>query len=419
MTNLESNEGTTFADLRPIPRIAIQAFCETAEMARTLEAAGNDRRMSRAHLKVQMGGLPAAVEFYGSAPTPNLVVVESTGKAEDVLSHLDGLADVCDPGTKVLVIGHVNDVVLYRELIRRGVSEYVVAPLDLFQVIGAIGDLYAGPTTAPVGRSIAFIGAKGGSGSSTVAHNVAWSIGKTFGTEVLIADFDLAWGTAGLDFNQDPTQGVLEALNSPDRLDDVLFERLLSKCSDLLSILAAPAMLDRTYDPQEHDFDAILEVARGSVPVVVVDLPHQWNGWVRRQLCEADEVMIVATPDLAGLRNAKSLIDALKGARPNDAAPHLIVNMTGMPKRPEIKPDEFAKALELPVAATIPFDAAAFGNAANKGLMIGEIDAKHAATEIFRNLATLATGRREVRKARRSLDLAPLIAKLRLPKKAS
>jgi len=419
MTSLDQNEGGAFADLRPIPRIAIQAFCETAEMARSLEAAGNDRRMSRAHLKVQMGGLPAAVEFYGSAPTPNLVVVESTGKAEDLLSHLDGLAEVCDPGTKVLVIGHVNDVVLYRELIRRGVSEYVVAPLDLFQVIGAIGDLYGGPATAPVGRSIAFIGAKGGSGASTVAHNVAWSIGKTFGSEVLIADFDLAWGTAGLDFNQDPTQGVLEALSSPDRLDDVLFERLLSKCSDLLSILAAPAMLDRTYDQQEHDFDAILEVARSSVPVVVVDLPHQWNGWVRRQLCEADEVMIVATPDLAGLRNAKSLIDALKGARPNDGAPHLVVNMTGMPKRPEIKPEEFAKALELPVAAAIPFDAGTFGNAANKGLMIGEIDAKHAATEIFRNLATLATGRREVRKARRSLDLAPLLAKLRVPKKAS
>jgi pilus assembly protein CpaE len=418
MTSPE-NESGGFADLRPIPRIAIQAFCETAEMARSLEAAGNDRRMSRAHLKVQMGGLPAAVEFYGSAPTPNLVIVESTGKAEDVLSNLDGLADVCDPGTKVLVIGHVNDVVLYRELIRRGVSEYVVAPLDLFQVIRAIGELYAGPTTAPVGRSIAFIGAKGGCGSSTVAHNVAWAIGKSFGTEVLIADFDLAWGTAGLDFNLDPTQGVLEALNAPDRLDDVLFERLLSKCSDLLSILAAPAMLDRPYDQHEHDFDAIVEAARASVPVVVIDLPHQWNGWVRRQLCEADEVMIVATPDLAGLRNAKSLVDALKGARPNDGAPHLIVNMAGLPKRPEIKPDEFAKALELPVAATIPFDAAVFGNAANKGLMIGEMDAKHAASEIFRSLATLATGRREVRKARRSLDLAPLIAKLRMPKKAS
>ncbi|MCE1236380.1 MAG: AAA family ATPase [Hyphomicrobiales bacterium] len=416
---LGHDDGGSADELRPVPRIAIQAFCDTTELAETLEAAGADRRMSRAHLKVQMGGLPAAVEFYGSAPTPNLVVVESKGKAADLLGHLDGLAEVCDSGTKVMVIGHVNDVVLYRELIRRGVSEYVVMPLDMFDLIRAIGDLYGGPTAAPLGRSVAFVGAKGGCGASTVAHNVAWSVGSLYATDVLIADFDLAWGTAGLDFNQEPAQGVLEALNSPERLDDVFFDRLLTKCSDNLSILGAPAMLDRTYDQQDHDFDAVVEVARSMVPLVVLDLPHQWNGWVKRQLCEADDVMIVATPELASLRNAKSLIDTLKASRPNDAPPHLIVSMSGMPKRPEIKPEEFGKALELPIAATIPFDAAAFGNAANKGLMIGEMDAKHPAAEVFRSLAALAT-KREGRKTRRSaLDLGPLLAKLRLPKKAS
>lgn len=404
-------------DLRPIPRIAIQAFCETSDVAELLEAAGADRRMSRAHLKVQMGGLPAAVEFYGSAPTPNLVVVESKGKAEEILGHLDGLAEVCDPGTKVMVIGHVNDVVLYRELIRRGVSEYVVMPLTMFDVVRAIGELYHGPAAAPVGRTIAFIGAKGGCGSSTVAHNVAWSIGKTFGTEVMITDLDLAWGTAALDFNQEPPQGVVEALNSPERLDETFLDRLLTKCSDQLSILAAPAMLDRAYDYEEQDFDTIIEVARSAVPIVVLDLPHQWSSWTRRQLREADDVVIVAAPDLANLRNAKNLVDTLKTGRPNDAPPHLVFNMVGVPKRPEIKPEEFAKALELPIAAIIPFDAAVFGNAANKGLMIGEMDAKHASAEVFRTLATLTTGRREVRKGRKSaLDLGPLLAKLRMRK---
>jgi pilus assembly protein CpaE len=217
---------------RAIPRIAIQAFCETPEVAAALEGAAQDRRMSRAHVKVLMGGLPAAVEFYGSAPTPNLVVVETKARSEEILGHLDGLAEVCDPGTKVLVIGHVNDVLLYRELIRRGVSEYVVTPLDLFDVLRTIGDLYHSPDAGLLGRSIAFIGAKGGCGSSTVAHNVAWSIAKTFANDVMVADLDLAWGTAGLDFNQDPTQGVLEALLSPERIDEVFLDRLLTKCSD-------------------------------------------------------------------------------------------------------------------------------------------------------------------------------------------
>lgn len=403
------------AEPKSIPRIAIQAFCETPEVAAALEGASKDRRMSRAHVKVLMGGLPAAVEFYGSAPTPNLVVVESKGRAEDILGHLDGLAEVCDPGTKVLVIGHVNDVLLYRELIRRGVSEYVVAPLDLFDVLRAIGDLYHSPEAALLGRSVAFIGAKGGCGSSTIAHNVAWSIAKTFANDVMVADFDLAWGTAGLDFNQDPTQGVLDALLSPERIDEVFLDRLLTKCSDHLSLLAAPALLDRTYDFDELTFDPTVEVARGNVPVVVLDLPHQWTDWVRRQLREADEVVIVATPDLANLRNAKNLSDVLRAARPNDAPPRLVFNQVGMPKRPEIKLDDFAKALDLTVAATIPFDAALFGNAANKGLMIGELDAKHAVAETFRSLAGQVTGRTEIRKAKKS-PFAPLLEKLRARK---
>lgn len=411
----ERPTGGGSAEARPIPRIAVQAFCETDEVVAALEGAASDRRMSRAHVKVQKGGLAAAVTFYGSAPTPNLVIVECSGKGDDILGLLDRLADVCDPGTKVLVIGHVNDVLLYRELIRRGVSEYVVAPVDLFDVLRTIGDLYYRPEAAPVGRSIAFYGARGGCGASTIAHNVAWTIAKTWDHDVVITDLDLAWGTAALDLNQDPTQGTLEALTSPDRVDEVFFDRLLTKCSDRLSVLAAPALVDRTYDFDELAFDPLIEIARASVPVVVVDLPHQWTGWVRRQLWEADEVVLVAGPDLANLRNAKNIADVLRAARPNDAPPRLVFNATGMPKRPEIRLEEFAKALDLPITATIPFDAALFGNAANKGQMIGEVDGRHAITEVFRGLAATVTGRGEVRKPKRSA-FAPLFAKLRTRK---
>ena len=335
-----------------------------------------------------------------------------------MLFRSDGLAEVCDPGTKVLVIGHVNDVLLYRELIRRGVSEYVVAPLDMFAFLHAVADLYHSPEAAPVGRSIAVFGAKGGCGSSTIAHNVAWSIARTFSNDVVVADLDLAWGTAGLDFNQDPTQGVFDALNSPDRVDETFLDRLLTRCADNLSLLAAPAMLDRTYDFEEQAFDPMIEVGRAIVPVLVLDLPHQWSGWVRRQMREADEVVIVAEPDLANLRNAKNVVDVMRASRPNDAPPRLVFNRVGLPKRPEIKPEEFARALDLPISATIPFDAALFGNAANKGQMIGEVDAKHAVTEVFRTLGAQVTGRGEVRKSRRPglAQLMPLIEKLRARK---
>ncbi|WP_346432290.1 hypothetical protein [Breoghania sp. L-A4] len=160
------------------------------------------------------------------------------------------------------MIGHTNDIELYRDLIRRGVSEYLVAPVSLYGVIAMVGDLYGEPGKDPLGRTIAFVGAKGGCGASTIAHNVSWAIARGFESDVILADLDLPFGTAGLDFNQDPLQGVLEAISAPERLDDMLLDRLLSKCTEHLSILAAPAVLDRTYDFDEESFAQMVDLMR-------------------------------------------------------------------------------------------------------------------------------------------------------------
>jgi len=411
--------GAAEEDLRPIPRIAIQAFCETQSIAAVMEAAAQDRRMSRAHMKTHLGGLPAATEFYQSAPTPNLIFVESKAPPGETLETLERLAAVCDAGTKVVVIGHVNDVVLYRELLRRGVSEYMVAPFTLFDVVRTIGDLYFDPQSEPLGRMVAFVSAKGGAGSSTIAHNVAFSMARRFGTDVVIADLDLAFGTAGLDFNQDPPQGIADALQSPDRLDDVFLDRILAKCADHLSLLAAPATLDRTYDLGESALDNVLDVVRQNVPTVVVDIPHVWTSWAKRLLTSADEIVLVAEPDLANLRNAKNIVDQLKALRPNDSPPRFVINQAGMPKRPEIKPDDFKKALEIEPLAVIPFDAQLFGSAANNGQMVAEINAKSPAAEIFDTIAKTVTGRTEVLRTKKPGSLAPILSRLGVARKKS
>ena len=400
------------ADVRPIPRISIQAFCETPDLVAVIEAAAADRRMARAHVKVHTGGIAAAAEFYQAAATPNLIVVETKLTPERLDAELDRLAEVCDAGTKVVVIGHVNDVELYRDLTHRGVSEYLVAPVDLMDVIRAIADLYVDRSTQPLGRTIAFVGGKGGVGSSRVAHNVGWAISRNFESDVVVADFDLAFGTAGLDFNQDPTQGMAEAVNSPDRLDDNFLERLLAKCSDHLSLLAAPATLDRTYDFDETAFDQVIDVAQAGVPAVILDLPHTWNGWVRKTLFAADEVVLTVEPDLANLRNAKNIVDLLRQTRTNDVPARLVINKSGISKRPEIKVDDFASALNLQPLAVIPFEPQLFGTAANNGQMIAETDAKSPIVEMFDLIARTVTGRAESRRQKRG-TLAPLIAKLR------
>jgi pilus assembly protein CpaE len=398
--------------IAPAPRVSVQAFCETVETAASIQAAGEDRRMAKAHLRIQMGGLTAAVEAYQSSPTPNVIILESEHSDDEILQGLDQLANYCDAGTRVVVIGRMNDVSLYRELVKRGVSDYLIAPVGTLQVVRAVCGLFSAPDAKPVGRIIAVVGAKGGVGASTIAHNIAFSISHDITLDTVVGDLDLAFGTAGLDFNQDPPQGIAEAVFSPDRVDTAFVDRLLAKCTDHLSLLAAPATLDRVYDFGADAFDSIFDSLRATVPCVVLDVPHQWTGWSKQALIGADDILIVASPDLANLRNAKNLYDFLKAARPNDHLPRYCLNQVGVPKRPEIKAADFAKALEDEPVAVIPFEPQIFGAAANNGQMIAEISSGHRTAEIFRQLAHQLTGRNDTKKQRSSL-LSPLLDRLR------
>lgn len=402
--------------IAPAPRISIQAFCEAVETAAAIQAAGEDRRLGKAHLKIQMGGMAAAAEAYRTAPTPNVIVLEFQSRAEDILAGLDSLAEVCDAGTRVIVIGRHNDVMLYRELVRRGVSDYLLVPVGALDIVRSVCGLFSAPDAKPVGRIVAVVGAKGGVGASTVAHNIGWAVARDLTLDSVVTDLDLAFGTTGLDFNQDPPQGIADAVFSPERIDTAFVDRLLSKCSDHLSLLAAPATLDRVYDFGAEAFDAILDSLRATVPVIILDVPHQWTGWSKRTLLAADDILIVAAPDLANLRNTKSMVDILKAGRANDRRPFYLLNQVGVPKRPEINASDFAKALEDEPIAVIGFEPQLFGTAANNGQMIAEVSAKHETAETFRQLAQVLTGRTEAKKQKGGSALASLLSKLRKPK---
>ena len=174
--------------------------------------AGSSRRTSAC----TWAASPAAVAHYQESPTPNLIVIEIVAAAAASCSASStSWPSAATPAPRSIVIGHANDVLLYRELLKRGVSEYLVAPVTPLQLMESISNLYNDPDADPVGHVFAFIGAKGGVGSSTICHNVAWTLSEMLQASVVIADLDLAFGTAGLDFNQDPVQGIAEALVEP------------------------------------------------------------------------------------------------------------------------------------------------------------------------------------------------------------
>jgi pilus assembly protein CpaE len=378
---------------RPVPRISIHAFCEFPDTGAALERAGTDRRLSKAHLTVQLGGVQAAVDHYQGQVTPNLLIVETRLQGQEALDDLDKLAAVCDSTTKVVIVGRANDVELYRELMRRGASEYLVAPVNPLHLIEVVSGLYLDPEAAPIGRVVAFMGARGGAGSSTLAHNVGWYIAEELRINTTIVDFDMAFGTTGLNFNEESGQGVGDALSAPERLDDVLLDRLLIKRGDRLSLFTTPATLERETDAPSDAYESVIDAVRATTPCVIVDLPHAWTPWVKASLLAADEIVIVATPDLASLRNARNLVELVKAARPNDAPPKLVLNQLGQPKRPEIPMKDFGETMGLTLSATLPFDPALFGTAANNGQMLMEVQPKGMASEGIQQLAEIVTGR--------------------------
>jgi pilus assembly protein CpaE len=357
-----------------------------------VQSALNDRRFAKSSIEVHTGGVPGAIAHYQENTTPNVILLESDSDAETLLGQIDQLAEVCDAGTNVLVIGTANDIKLYRELTRRGVADYLVKPLQSNQLFEAISNVCLDPDAPPMGKVFSFIAGRGGAGSSTVAHNVANELAEV-DEDVVVIDMDLDFGTAALAFNLEASSGVHSALSDPERLDEVLLERFLLEYSEKLSLLASPAKLDHNVPIMLEALEKLLDLVKRRAAYVVVDLPHRWAPWVERILLDSDEVCIISAMDLASLRDTKNLIDTLTKARGATSAPKLVLNHEGAYRRTELSAKDFESAVETKPSAVLPHDPILFGNAANNGQLLSEVNAKHKARELIRTLAFELSGR--------------------------
>lgn len=364
-----------------LPNIAIQAFCERSETAGAIHEMSRDWRMKRTNLKIFMGGLPAALDFYHKESTPALILIESGMRGNELFAQLEQLASVCDAGTKLIMIGATNDIKLYRQLLEKGVSDYIVPPFHPLSLIRTISEHFVDPDKPFTGRVAAFYGAKGGVGSSTLAHNVAWCLSERIQQETALVDLDSSWGTTGLDFAYDATQGLEEALSQPERLDDTLLDRIMLRHTAKLSILPASATLNSDPIMDSEAYETVVNGVRKISPVSILDLPHYWCNWTRNVLIGADDVIITATCDLANLRNTKNLIDYLKAERPNDISPILILNQVGRSKAHEISVKDFSAAVGMEPSLVVPFDPDGFFEAANDGKMLTDVKSAQATVD--------------------------------------
>jgi len=338
------------------------------------------------------GGISEAIKMYQEKPSAGIIVLESHDESEVLLAQMDHLSEYCDTSACVVVLGVANDVMLFRELLRRGISDYVPSITDAPALVEALARLIEDPEMGNLGQQISFIGAGGGTGSSTMAHNVAWSLGQMFDENVALLDLDLSFGTVALDFDAEAPQDIASVMAQTDRLDDTLLERLMVQRGDRVFLLTAPSELSTTGDVDVTRLDPLLSLLRTNAPFVILDLPCYWTSWIRHVLKQSNEIVVTALPTLASLRNAKNLIDILNTSRVADPPVRLILNAVGSHAKTEIPTKEFEKALGIEALSEIPSDPPLFGSAASTGLPIAESRKKHKITERFKSIAGEISG---------------------------
>ncbi len=382
-----------------LPAISVTFFCESESLLNAANQCCTDRRLRRSSVSVYNGSVTEAVSVYQDTVTPNVLIVECRKNVSGVLSDLAGLAEICDANTRVVIVGSMNDIDLYRELIKQGVSEYLVTPITATKIINTLGNLFNDPESVPKARSLAFIGSSGGCGSSSIAQNIAVCLSREFHASVILADYNFSFGTVGLNFNAEDKRSLFE-MSETDSVDENVLAGLLTPINDKLRLAISPADPGSESAMTPELCDKISGFAKNLADYVIYDLPSgAMTNSVFQTLIMADEIFITVTPNVIGVRNAAKLYSKLQELRLNDPPPHLILNQKGAPEKSEIDLKTVAATVGKYPNFIINYDGELFERSLSEGIDLETADANSQAVAVVRQCAAFVTGKTTVQKA--------------------
>ncbi len=343
-------------------------------------------------------------------PTPKILIVDLS-ETEDLMSSVGALANVCDPDSRVIIIGQVNDVNIYRTLIDEGVYEYLVKPVTVERITDAIQRVQREPVaTAPeaaVGpvnemRRIAFVGVHGGAGASMLAANCAWALSTDHKQTVSLIDLDLTFGTLALQMDTEPGKGLSDALESPSRIDDLFLKRALIPYTETLHLLASESDPGNLNDINAAAIGVLFEHMMDSYDSVILDIPR--DHLIRQPvfLGILDEVVLVSEPSLVGLRDA-TRIARMIGEKSPETPVRVALNRVGLVPNADLTTEVFTKNSNLEVIAEVPFDAKVVAHAVAKGRVIVDADKRSKIAAAMKSLAHKLMPEGEVEEESRSL----------------
>lgn len=297
-------------------------------------------------VEVRDGTVVDAAVYLSQHASPAVLMVEVTS-VDHASAQLDALADVLHPSTKVIVCGTIDSMRFYQWLMEIGIHEYLLAPFTESALAQAIvtpiaSEASVDKPTENTPKLVALIGARGGVGTSSIAVNLAWLLASTHQRKTALFDLDPYFGSVALNLDIEPSRGLRDALEKPDRVDALFLERVMLKPHPNLSVLSSEEALHETIATQPQAGEAMLQALRSKFEMILVDLPRQMTPLTRTVLAQADLVLNVAEPQLSSLRDALRLKDYLVETlkRP---APKLLLNRIGMNSKHELSLKEFTK----------------------------------------------------------------------------
>jgi pilus assembly protein CpaE len=343
---------------------------------------------------IETGGVAAALRQLKPDSSPRLLIVD-IAEGDDAASDIAALMSVADPSTRVIAIGGVNDISLFRDLLAVGVADYVVKPIDrrvlALAVMGALRAGRPAEQTQKLGKVGVFFGTRGGIGATTAAVNTAWLIGQEQKKRTALVDLDLHFGTIALNLAFDPGSGLREALERPERIDDLFIDRAMHKQSDSFYILSAEESLVDTllFDPAS--LRVLLSALQQKFDVVLIDLPRGMTPLQRHVLSAADHLIVVSELSLPGIRDACRIKRFLSDTA-SLAKLSFVAGGSPAPKGARVSDADFEKTVGQKLAFSLPFDQKAAAAAAATGKPIVAAARAAEVTKMYRRIAVEIAG---------------------------
>lgn len=250
-------------------------------------------------------------------PLPDVVIFEIDGQEVQDINDIERLMQARREELAVFVTYKAGDVPTMRRLMRAGVRDVFEQPIRTQELVLAVTEVLSEKRSrqdkARGGRGgiTAVIDAKGGSGSTTLAVNLAHMLVANHEAKVALIDLDLQFGSAALSLDLNPRDNGLRALQDPHRVDGVFLRALMSSHASGLDVLSSPVTVLPPDGVSKEGVSRLLNTAAEHYEFVIVDLPRDLSEWEQMALKMADPVILVMQNNLATIRDVKLLLDKL------------------------------------------------------------------------------------------------------------